>query len=480
MGALFLLNVGGLRDLLVGEPDPRIDSIAVLPLDNLSGDPEQDYFADGMTDALITELSKIGTLKVISRTSAMLYKDSEQPLPEIAAELNVEAVVEGSVFRTGDRVRVTAQLIHAATDQNLWADNYDRDLRDILALYSEVARAIASEIKVKLTAQEESLLARAGPVDLEALEAYLRGNHFANRRTLEGWRRGIDYYEQAIEKDPQYAPAYAALAHTLATLPMYSNVPSEEFFPRARDAAQTAIELDDTLATAHIALARAEYRYYWDWEVAEREIQRAIELDPGSAEAHMWFGHYLVWMGQSEEGVAAGRHALELDPLSLPTNMDLGWMLYNARRFDEAIEHLSQVLDLEPNTFEPHLCLFFTYAKKEQYEHAFASLQNVHDLQGLAEPITHHPFYAYLHALWGKREEALRPLSAPGWAEIGSWSRAVAHGALGDKDEAFRLLEEDYEQRGRMLVLSRIDPKLDPLRDDPRFQDFLRRMNFPE
>jgi TolB-like protein len=480
ISAAFLLNVGGLRDRIVGPPDPRIDSIAVLPLDNLSGDPDQDYFADGMTESLITELSKIGSLKVISRTSAMLYKDSEKPLPEIAGELNVEAVVEGSVLRTGDRVRVTAQLVHAATDQYLWAENFDRDLQDILTLYSDVARAIAIEIQIKLTAQEESLLAHAHPVDPEAIEAYLKGNYYSTRYELAAWLRAIDYYEKAIEKDPQYAAPYAALAWYLAVLPIWGGGTAEELYPRAREAAQTAIELDDTLARAHVTLGWIAFSYSWDWAIAEREFRRAIELEPGSADAHRSYGQYLMWMGRSEEGIAEGRQAVELDPLSLPANSNLGQNFYFARRYDEAIEQLTSVLDMEPNYYGAHTWLFFTYVKKELYEDALATCQTMNDLEGFT--LVNQFCYAYLYALWGKREEAMRTITSPAWAETleSAWPRAVIYGALGEKDEAFRFLEQALEERDPKLAMAKVDPRLDPLRDDPRFEDFVRRMDFPE
>jgi TolB-like protein len=481
---LIALNVGGMWDRFVGKPVPSIESIAVLPLENLSGDPEQEYFADGMTEALITELSKIGTLKVISRTSAMLYKDSEKPLPEIAEELNVEAVVEGSVFRTGDRVRVTAQLVHAATDKYLWAENYDRDLRDILALYSEVARGIAAEVQVKLTAQEERIFARVRSVDPEAHEAYLWGNYFFNRASDEAWRRAIDYYEQAIEKDPRYAPAYSSLALTLALLPYYPRIsapsPPEKFYPRAREAAQAAIELDDTLATAHIALGLTGLAYEWQWMAAEREFQRAIELEPGSAEAHIWYGLYLVFMGRGEGGIAKGRRAVEVDPLSLPANTWMGAILYMARRYEEAIKQLKKVLDMEPNFEQAHNWLYLTYVEQERYQDALAVLPKWRDLADHSRPINHSPRYARLNALWGKREEALSILSSPEWSNWPPWTRAVVYGALGEKDEAFRLLDQAHDERSPFLAGAKVDPRLDPLRDDPRFQDLLRRMNFPE
>jgi TolB-like protein/Tfp pilus assembly protein PilF len=476
---LLALNVGGLRDRLSSESAPRIDSIAVLPLENLSGDPEQEYFSDGMTDELIGQLAQISALKVISRTSVMQYKGARKPLPAIAKELNVEAVLEGTVRRSGDRVRITAQLIEAATDRSLWAETYERDMRDILELQSEVAQAVAREIQITVTPEESKHLASTFPVDPEAHEAYLWGNFFFNKESVEGWRRAVDFYEQALEKDPRYAPAHAALARTLAILPYYVGDASE-FYTKAKKAGLTAIELDETLAKAHISLGFVEFSHGWNWAKAEREFQRAIELEPGSAEAHLWYGNYLVWMGRSEEGMAEGGRGLELDPLSLVRNTRLGMLFYFARKYDKAIKQLKKALDMDPNFGQAHAWLFFAHVKKECYEDAHVSLRKWLELDGYTEPIAHHPHYTYLCALWGKREEGLRALNAPVWAERLPWERAIAMGALGEKDEAFQLLEQAYHEREPNLALSKVDPRLDPLRDDPRFQDFLRRMDFPE
>jgi serine/threonine-protein kinase len=480
IAAAILLNVGGLRDALVGESGPRIDSIAVLPLENLSGDPEQEYFADGMTDALIADLAKIGALRVISRQSVMQFKGSAAPLSEIASRLDVDAVVEGSVLHSGNRVRITTQLVQVSPERHLWADSYEKDLRDILTLQSEVARQITREIEATVTPEEGQRLASTRPVDPEAHEAYLRGKYSFDRGPVDGWHRAIGYYEQAIEKDPQYAPPYASLAHTLALLSFWAGATSDEIYPRAKDAAQRAIELDDTLAEAHRALGRIALFYDWDWAAAEREYQRAIELEPGSADAHLSYGHYLVWMGRSEDGIAEGRYAVELDPLTLMTNTLIGTNLYLARRYDEAIEQSEKVLDMDPNFGDAYHWLFNSYAKKEQYEDAFAACQKMNELTG--PTVASLWCYPYVYALWGKREEAMRALSAPGWKEVPApeWLRATVYGALGENDEAFRLLDQAYEERSPYMAVAKVDPRLDPLRDDPRFQDFLRRMNFPE
>ena len=324
---VLLLDVGGLRDRLVGESAPRIDSIAVLPLENLSGDPEQEYFADGMTDALIADLAKIGALKVISRTSVMQYKGARKPLPEIAHELSVDGVVEGSVLREGDRVRITVQLIEAATDQHLWTERYERELTSILALQGEVARAIASKIEVTVSPEEEVRLASARPVAPEVHEAYLKGRYYWNKRTEDGMKRGLEYFQQAINDDPEYAPPYVGLADSFNMIAFYSNAPPMEVYPKAKAAALKALEIDDTIAEAHASLAAAQAGE-WDWLAAEREFQRAIELNPSYALGHQWYaGLYLNAVGRLDEATAEFKRA-QLDPLSLIIGAAGGFLFY--------------------------------------------------------------------------------------------------------------------------------------------------------
>jgi serine/threonine-protein kinase len=325
-------------------------------------------------------------------------------------------------------------------------------------------------------------LAHTRPVDPEAHETYLRGLYFNRRGSIEGWRRAIDFYEKAIEIDPNYAPPYAALAQLLAHLPYWTNeAPPKEFYPRARANVQTAIELDDTLARAHRALAYIAISHDYDWAVAEREYKRAIELEPGFDQAHVGYSYYLVCMGRSEEAIVEGIKSVELNPLSLPTNNQMGVTFYFARRYDEAIEQLEKVLDMEPNFWIAHNWLGQAYLCKERYEDALSACRRMNDLVGptLFNPVNQvcHP---YVHASWGKKEEAMRSIRGPEWMRLPPYYRAIVYGALGEKDEAFRLLEQAYEERSPLLAVSKVDPKLDPLRDDPRFQDFLRRMNFPE
>jgi len=500
VGLLVALNVAGLRDrvlavvgagprdrvaAIVGAqhaaPLPKIESLAVLPLENLSGDPEEEYFADGMTEALISEVGQIGALRVISRQSVMRYKGTDKPLPQIARELNVDAVVEGSVLRSGDRVRVTAQLIGALPERHLWARSYERDLRDILALQGEVAQAIAREVQVKLTPQEQARLARARPLHPEAHDAYLKGRYFWNMRNENALRRGLQYFQQAIETDPNYAVAYAGLADSYTILADNKFSPPEECYPKARVAALKALEIDDSLAEAHVSLAHILRGYDWDWSGAAREYQRGIELNPGYATAHHWYAMFLSAMGRHAEAITQIRKARELDPLSIRINANVGYVLYFAREYDQAVEELRKALELDPNDIASHAYLGLVYSQKAMHQEAIAASRRAHQLSvGRGAPPLYH---AYAYGVGGKRGEALKML-----AELQNPSRqshlppvlvAAVHAGLGDKQEALTWLEKAYAERAADLVMLKVDPMFDPLRSDSRFRDLLRRMNFP-
>jgi TolB-like protein len=328
---------------------PRIQSLAVLPLENLSGDPTQEYFADGMTEELTSDLAKIAALRVISRTSAMRYKGSRRSLPEIARDLNVDGVIEGSVERSGNRVRITAQLIYAPTDTHLWANSYQRNLQDVLALQDEVARAIAGEIRITLTQKEQVRLTRTGVVNPQAYEAYLQGRFYWSKRTEEGEKKGLDYFQQAIEKDPGYALVYAGAAESYIVLGAHGHVPVHEAFAKARAAAQKALEMDDSLAEAHTSLGSVRTFYDWDWPGAQKEFARAIELNPSYATAYHWYSHYLVAVGRSADAVVAIKRALELDPFGPTINIWLANSLYYARRYDLALEQYWKVINTFPD-----------------------------------------------------------------------------------------------------------------------------------
>jgi serine/threonine protein kinase/Flp pilus assembly protein TadD len=489
VGAVILgLNIGGLRDRIVslvgarhGVPLPKIESLAVLPLANLSGDPEQEYFSDGMTEELITNLGKISALRVISRTSVMRYKKTEKPLPQIARELGVDGIVEGSVLRVGDRVRITAQLIQAEQERHLWAESYERDLRDVLALQGEVARAIAGEIKVRLTPQEQTRLASARPVNPDAHEAYLKARYYWNLRTEEGLKKGIEYFQQAIEKDPGYALAYAGLADSYSVLGFWNFMAPKEAYPREKAAAFKALEMDETLAEAHTSLGDARFKYDWDWVGAEKEFKRAIELNPSYATAHHWYAGYLSAMGRHNEAIAEAKRAQELDPLSLIINTTGGLVFFYARRYDEAIAQWRSTLELNAGFYPAHLYLGRAYEQQKLYEQAISEYQ-----KALAPGQGNPALAAHLargYAAAGKRTEALKIISnlreLSKRRYVSSYVIAQIYTALGDTSRAFQWLDKAYQDRDTWLDWLKAEPGFDSLRSDPRFQDLLRRMNFP-
>jgi len=472
-GFLILMTVIALS-LFTGRAE-AIDSIAVLPLDNLMNDPEQDYFVDGMTEALIAELSKIGALRVISRQSVMRYKGSEKPLPEIARELNVDAVVEGSVLRSGERVRVTAQLIGATPERHLWAETFDRDLGDVLALHSEVAQAIARKIEIAVTPQEQTHLASARPVNPEAYEAYLKGRHYWSLWP-EGQDLAIEYFQEATEKDPKYAPAYAGLALCYAPLGHFQ--PPKEVFPKVRAAALRALELDETLAEAHTAIGVVKLWFDWDWEGAERAWRRALELNPNSVEALALSSDHLIWTrGQFEEGLAQARRARDLDPLNRGVNHMLAYAYLRTRRYDEAIAQFRRMLELDPNFWAAWHHLAWIYTFKGMNAEALAEYKK------LGEPldISH---LGFLYAKMGWRDDARRVadnlIRISTQEYVSPYFIAIVYAGLGDKDQAFAWLEKAYQDRSTLMAQLKVEAFFDPLRSDPRFQDLLRRMNFPE
>jgi TolB-like protein/Tfp pilus assembly protein PilF len=464
-----------------GAPDPQIRSLVVLPLENLSGDPAQEYFADGMTDALIGDLAKIGALRVISRTSAMRYKGTKKSLREIAHELQVDGVVEGSVQRSGPRVRIRVQLIHADAERHLWVETYERDLRDVLALQSEVARAIAHEIQIKITPDEQARLSSAQPVNRKAYNNYLLGIFYWNRRTEENTLKAIDYFQSAVLEDKTYAPAYAGLADCYIVLAGNSFQDPRNCFPRAKDYATKALAIDGNLAEAHIALANVKAHYELDRAGAEQEHKRAIELNPGNSTAHMRYAWFLAQEGRTEASLAESRRALELDPVSLMVNTGLGQRLYNARRFDEAIEQLRKTLLLDPNFYMARLDLGQVYAQIGLYAESIAELNKAVELSRDNSAL---PALGYVYAISGRKSEArqalaeLQKLSQRRY--VSSFGVAAIYTGLGEKNQAFTWLEKAFVEREARLAFLKVEPKFDSLQSDPRWKNLLRRMNFPE
>ena len=477
MGALAALvawRAGGFRFGAASTPG-QIRSVAVLPFDNLSGDPQQEYFADGITDALITDLAQIGALRVISRTSAMVYKGARTPLRTIAGELQVDAVVEGSVVRAGNRVRVTAQLIDGSTDQHLWADSYERELRDVLELQSEVARAVAAAIKVAITPEENIRLARRRRVEPEAFDEYVKGLYYWNQRSESAVRAAIRHFDQALEKDPTYAAAYAGLADAYSVLASFGFAPPKEVMPKAKAAAERALALDDSLSDAHNSFAFALHRYDRQFGRAEQEFRRAIDLNPGYATAHHWFGLFLASSGRSPEAIAELERARELDPLSSIINTNLGWVLYFARQYDRAIEQYRQVLAVHPDFGTAQWKLSKAYEKTDRYADAFAMIlanlkvRRLPELAVAMDAIYRRSGYRAALQRWcDEYEKRSSELALP------STEVAMLYAALGNRDKAFAWLERACEERSTEIVLAPVEPVFDNLRSDPRFAQLLR------
>ena len=474
---LIAVNLHGWRDHLMGRPRAaNIRSLAVLPFVNFSGDADQDYFADGMTDALINDLGQIGALRVISRTSVMSYKGVKRSLPDIARQLHVDAVVEGSVRRNENRVQINVQLVQASTDLQLWGRSYEEDPRDILTLQNTAARAIADEIQIKLTPQEQARLASTREVNPAAHEAYLKGNYL-KLGTQEQRERSKQYLEEAIRIDPNYAPAYAGLAdHYWSAQELHPRAA----MPEAEKYALKALELDPNLAHAHLALGAIRFYGDWDWEGADREFKRAIELNPGDSEAHRTYAFYLSALSREGEADSEIRRAEDLDPLYIATQVTAGWVFYFARRYDQAIEQCQRALELDPNSAGGYDCLGSAYLAKGMHEQAIAACRQAVILSANAPARAVGLGQAY--ALAGKNPEAREVLKG--------LRREATHGylppfflaklsvALGEHEQALTWLEESYAERDPYLAWLKIERGFDPLRKDPRFQDLLRRVGF--
>jgi serine/threonine-protein kinase len=481
LGLLIAANVGGLRDRLWGGGGGRIQSLAVLPLANLSGDPAQDYFADGMTEAMITELAQISAMRVISRTSVMRFKGGKKSLPEIARELHVDCIVEGSVLRSGGKVRITAQLIQAVPERHLWAKSYDGDVRDVMAIQSQVARSVAGEIRVKLTPQEESHLQKARPVNPDAHDAYLRGRYYRRKGGLENVEKARQYFEQALDSDPLYAPAYAALADYYSVLPFYTNATPDEVFPKAKAAVARALELDDTLAEAHASLAYIHTYYDWDWAAAEQEFQRALQLNPNDAALRHRYSRYLSTVGRIDDALREIRQAQELDPLSQIAKANVGVIYYFARQYDAAMKPLNDLLKEDPKFDTGYWGLGLIYEQRGMPAEAVAQLEKAAVLS--PDPNTMASL-AHAYAISGQKEKALKILSQletkAKKESISSYQFALIYVGLGDREKGLAALEKALQERSTLLTYSKMDPRFDPIRSDPRFTDIQRRIGLSQ
>jgi eukaryotic-like serine/threonine-protein kinase len=470
-----VMNVDGVYDRLTGRlRPPRIRSIAVLPLAVASGDSQEDYFADGVTDELITELAQIGELRVISRTSVMVYKGAKKPLPQIARELQVDAVVTGSVQRSGDKVRISAELIEASRDRLLWAKSYERDMRDILTLQSAIAKAIVDDVEVKLTPQEQARLARSHSVNPEAHEAYLAGSFYWNKRTAEGLLKSIAYFEQAIAKDPGYALAYAGLADSYHALPELTTVAVGEALPKARTAALKALELDDSLAEAHSALATVKEDYDWDWAGAEQQYRRAIELNPGDATTRVFYSNLLLELGRLTEALSEARTAQQLDPLSLRANDNLSAVLYFLGEYEQCINQCMKTLEFDPLSPQAHRHLGQAYAQKQLYGEAIKELEKAKELsRGNDEALSELGYVLGISGSNGQARKVLEQLMHSADGHISQYRLAVVYIGLGEKDKALHSLEHAVKERSPGVVHLKVSPHFLELRSDPRFQHLL-------
>jgi TolB-like protein/Tfp pilus assembly protein PilF len=457
-----------------------VHSIAVLPLQNLSGDPAQDYFVDGMTEELIASLAKVANLRVISRTSVMHYKGTKKLLPQIARELNVDSIVEGSVLRSGGRVRITVQLVKAATDQPLWSERYEKDLTDVLAVQAEAARAIVGEIKVRLTPEEGKRLAKVRTVDPEAYDAYLKGRFYWSKFTGEDYQTAIEFFQKAIEKDPTYAPAYAGLAHAYRGLAWEGLIPPGEGMPKAEAAARKAQALDATLAEVHFVVGMNRLAR-WDFATCLEELRKALASSPQDAIIRRFYAQTFSREGRWEEAIAEGKRAQELDPLSVETNRALGSIFYFAGRYEKAIDQYKKTIELDPKDARLYDFLADVYARNRMYPEAIAAEQRYLSLSGdeeaaeeLGRDFATSSYHPAMEALYRKTLAFLE--EAAKYAYVSSVHFAVLNAKLGQNDQAFAWLEKAFEERQPWLGQLRVDPQFEPLRSDRRFADLVRRI----
>lgn len=484
-------NVYGLKDWLF-TPHHQFHALAVLPLENLTGDPKQDYFADEMTEELITQFSKLGDLRVISRTSVMQYKGTKKPLPQIASELHVDAVVEGAVQLAADRVRIHAQLVDGARDAQLWAETYDRDLRDVLLLQTEVAGDIAKQIDLRLTPQQQQRLhASAKPVNPDAYQAYLLGRYYWDMRTADGLDKAQKYFADAIQKDPNFALAYSGQADYFAYLTVLGGpevLPPDKAMKLARAAASKALELDDSLAEAHASMGNILHNYDWNFPAAEREFQRAIELNPNYPMAHHLYAHLLIETGRAQQSIAEAQRALDLDPYSPFVNNGLARQYYLSRQFDKAIAQCQVGLQISPGYLPARIQLALAYEQTGKLDEAVAGLEQAAAMLASASAGTNkpvdlpvlHSLLGHAYAISGRKQDAQRELEK---LQASASSRyipasyfAVLYMGLGDRNQAFEWLNRGLQERSEQMLYLGTEPLVDPLRGDPRFDKLLQKV----
>jgi len=452
--------------------------IAVLPLANLSSDAKDEIFADGMTEELISALSKIASLRVIARTSVMRYKDSKKPIGEISKELNVSAILEGSVRKAGNKIRIAVQLADPETEEQLWSEKYDRDLEDIFAVQSEIAQKVADELEIQINKSEKLNLGKKATDNKEAYTLYLEGRHFLNTRTEESLRKGIERFEKALEKDSQYALAYTGVADSYAVLALLEFLPPKDAFPKARTAAEKALEIDNRLAEASTSLGVVRFQYDWDWEGAEKELKRAIELNPSYAPAHQFYADFLKSQGRFDEALSEMSHASALDPLSLSINTGIGHVLYLSRQYDRAIEQYRNTIKLDPNFIQARLWFGRPYLQKRMFKEAMTEITHAVTMSG--ESTISLAMLGHANGAAGKRDVAqkiLEKLTERSKTHyVPSYWIAMIHIGLGNKDQSFTWLEKAFQERSSWLAWAGVEPRFDSLRSDPRFNSLLARM----
>jgi len=454
----------------------------VLPLENLSGDANQEYFADGLTEELITDLAGIRSLRVISRTSSMQYRNTQKALPQVARELNVDALVEGSVTRSGNQIRITAKLIRA-DDQSVWADSYEGTLSDVLALRAEVARSIVREIRADLAPGEERPLTAKRNFDPAAYEAYLLGRYYWNKRTKEGLQKSTEYYSKAIDLDPNYALAYSGLASSYHILQTYSFLPAEEAAGKSKAAALKAISIDAGVADAYAVLADNFTTYDWNWTEAERLYKQAVELNPNDSTTLQWYAEYLNAMGRPAEAIAAIEKAREVDPISLVTSAVAGRVFYMARQYDRSIEQCKKTIEMDPNFPRSYAYLARVYEERDLYTEALAAYEKNRSLTGhfTATPALQRTGSRGVDAAayWRQRLEWAKQDAKEGRPSTFDFAVIYGHTGKKDRDKAFAFLEKAYGEHSAWMAELKIAPLLDPLRADPRFADLVRRVGLP-
>ena len=453
-------------------------SIAVLPFADVSRGKELEYLCDGIAEEIINALTKVEGLRVVARTSAFSFKGKNEDIRAIARKLNVDSMLEGSVRKAGTRLRITVQLINAADGYHLWSERYDREMEDVFAIQDDITLAIVNKLKVTLLGKERAALVKRHTEDFEAYNLYLKGRYFWNKRTETGYLKSLEYFRQAIDKDPSYGLAYAGVADCYDLLGWYGYLAPHEAFPRARVAAEKARELDDTLAEAQASLGWINANYDWDWVTAEQQYKRALELNPSYATAHQWYSEFLTYMGRHDESIAEGHKALEIDPLSLIINNDLGQVYYFARRYDEAIAQLRKTLEMDPSFAVAHFFLALALAQKSMFDEAIEEAQKAMSLAGEGDTlILSH--LGIIYALSGREEDARQVLAnLDEFSEekyVSAFPVALIHTALGEGDKAFQWLEKACEERDHWIETLKVHPALDGLRQDKRYRKLLEK-----